>query len=71
MSSSRLMTLFPAPICGANEISCLLFSALRSIQPREAKAALAGGCGSCGHADPDAAEAPSKLIQLERRTQRA
>jgi radical SAM protein with 4Fe4S-binding SPASM domain len=33
----------------------------------EAKAALAGGCGSCGHADPATIE--PKLIQLERRRQ--
>jgi radical SAM protein with 4Fe4S-binding SPASM domain len=35
----------------------------------EAKAALSGGCGSCGHADPDAGQ--PRLIQLERRPQRA
>jgi radical SAM protein with 4Fe4S-binding SPASM domain len=48
---------------------CFGTGALAARPDAEAKAALAGGCGSCGHADPEAA-AP-KLIQLERRAPRA
>jgi hypothetical protein len=43
---------------------CFGNGALASRPDAEAKAALAGGCGSCGHAAPEPGE---KLIQLERR----
>jgi radical SAM protein with 4Fe4S-binding SPASM domain len=49
---------------------CFGTGALASRPDAEAKAALAGGCGSCGHADPAEAAAPP-LIQLERRPRRA
>ena len=44
---------------------CFGTGALAARPDAEAKAALSGGCGSCGHADPGATE--PKLIQLERR----
>jgi len=47
---------------------CFGKGALASRPDAESRAALAGGCGSCGHAAPEPAE---KLIQLERRPQRA
>lgn len=48
---------------------CFGKGALAARPDAEARAALAGGCGSCGHAEPEAA-AP-KLIRLERRPPRA
>jgi len=47
---------------------CFGTGALAARPEAEARAALAGGCGSCGHAAPETGE---KLIQLERRPQRA
>ena len=47
---------------------CFGKGALATRPDAEAKAALAGGCGSCGHAAPEPGE---KLIRLERRQQRA
>jgi hypothetical protein len=44
---------------------CFGTGALAARPDAEAKAALSGGCGSCGHADPGATE--PRLIQLERR----
>jgi radical SAM protein with 4Fe4S-binding SPASM domain len=48
---------------------CFGTGALAARPDAEAKAALSGGCGSCGHADPEPAR--QRLIRLERRPQRA
>lgn len=48
---------------------CFGTGALAARPDAEAKAALAGGCGSCGHAAAEPVEPP--LIRLERRPQRA
>jgi hypothetical protein len=47
---------------------CLGHGALASRPDAEARAALSGGCGSCGNAAPEPAE---RLVRLERRPRRA